>query len=107
MPHWRKTSRVRTWMPGALECALVDALRSMRVEAIPWRARPSASESPTGPAPTIATGVRAPSSMAYASGITHTSSGAHVRRTGEPRPKRTPRSVVAATIAWPLAVSRW
>jgi hypothetical protein len=56
-PHCRKISRVRTCTPGALDVLLVAPFFSSRMERTPCRASPSASESPTGPAPTMATGL--------------------------------------------------
>src|SRR5215208_7730561 len=58
MPQRRQNSIVRTPMRSIFGCSTTPAVFSIRVHGTPRQPRSPASASPTGPAPTIKTGVR-------------------------------------------------
>src|SRR5262249_51576798 len=58
MPQRGQTSMVRTPMRSIFGCSILPSVFSMSVQATPRQPRSPASASPTGPAPTIRTGVR-------------------------------------------------
>src|SRR5262249_31705087 len=58
MPQRRQNSIVRTPMRSILGCSILPLVFSISVQPAPRQPRSPASASPTGPAPTIRTGVR-------------------------------------------------